>query len=962
MQKKYLAFLFFFWVLFFSCFINISFVNAVDVCVQTDCPGAAGTYTTSAWPYNGWLAGLYGSGPNGTTSHSLLITYYDRVCGGSWDCSYWVVKLSKWWGGDELYGTYPVWEYDQPMVLNQYGYYNVHYIIPPYIGYSNGVSFPKEPLTLSGCSGCPATITLDDGNCPTTSPNELKVSCSASPSSVDINDTDKEVTFTPSISGGTPGVYKAIYWGGVCEGEFGENCYKTLSGIGTYTATLTVTSGCQTVTASCSAEVTVVSCTTDDNCPPNPNTVTCSGISDQAIEGVSKATIHGACVKDINGNNGKCKDKFQDCSNDSKAVEPLSFSCSTQNSKDVLQSWIWGRCAEGIEGEPIINGGGGGGCYTSSGYDVIKTCDKHDPQGEYKCTGVTLRQKTTENRCDTNKTFWYCIEENEFCCTDYDYWESIDICENSCVKTGRLRCVGNDGYGNEYTCNYCVNGLEKCKVWSFVGAWLPCPTGWTCVQFGARGEMAICLPFGDGGGGDGDGGGGGGWTWNTNAKICQFNRCVVSYMPGFDQCQEDWECTSHKECNIDKKCVLVPGAGNNLNQCSNDTDCTAQHKECIAQRCLFVPGVGDNLCQQDTDCPLTKRRVCNQEDKCILVDGAGIDQCLSNNDCPVPDPIVTQHKECINRKCVFVPGAADDSCTNDIQCIRTRRICLGTTCIQVVGDGKDLCLSNKDCGGLPGVGNPPFIKDNNLKVFEPERYCIVGIPGMGLATFEWVYQDSDGNEQTGFDLQVSFSPFPVPESDDCPLCEVNRTFTDLSNPDGYTNTQTVFVLINNDFLGSDYIIYGKTYYARVRVLDSTGLKSEWVYYDVDKDGELDSFTKARHPFPYPDFYWLPNPAPGQEIQFIDISVCYKNDKTSYSCKAKNPNTEPPSDNQYTWTFGDSASNNNIGNTLHTYTAIGTYSVTLRVCDDIGCCEVIRNVPVGTPGAGGTPLWREISPF
>ncbi len=77
----------------------------------------------------------------------------------------------------------------------------------------------------------------------------LYVSCYASPNPANLNQT---VTFYANVSGGT-GVY-SYSWSGACSG-FSSTCSRSFSSPGTYTATLVVTSGSQTQSATCSVNV-----------------------------------------------------------------------------------------------------------------------------------------------------------------------------------------------------------------------------------------------------------------------------------------------------------------------------------------------------------------------------------------------------------------------------------------------------------------------------------------------------------------------------------------------------------------------------------------------------------------------------------------------------------------------------------------------------------------------------------
>ncbi len=77
----------------------------------------------------------------------------------------------------------------------------------------------------------------------------LQVSCHASPNPANVGQT---VVFTANVSGGT-GTYSYV-WSGACSGS-SSTCFRSFSSPGTYTATVTVTSGNQFQSASCSVTV-----------------------------------------------------------------------------------------------------------------------------------------------------------------------------------------------------------------------------------------------------------------------------------------------------------------------------------------------------------------------------------------------------------------------------------------------------------------------------------------------------------------------------------------------------------------------------------------------------------------------------------------------------------------------------------------------------------------------------------
>ena len=282
--------------------------------------------------------------------------------------------------------------------------------------------------------------------------------------------------------------------------------------------------------------------------------------------------------------------------------------------------------------------------------------------------------------------------------------------------------------------------------------------------------------------------------------------------------------------------------------------------------------------------------------------------------------------------------------------------CEGEDCICLPGLGANECttLGHNPAECPPGEDNPPYPK--NI-ITLPETYC-VGISGCGEVSFQWIYQDIDGDEEVRFDFQVD-------DNDDFSSPEVDRTFGGLSNPVGSINTQIILVRTFPTYTGCDYIGYDTSYYWRVRVWDDTGLNSDWVEYDdpsdPDNDGDRRTFTKAPHAFPDPEFSFIPvNPVPGEDVSFIDLSICYDNNNNPYPCK-DDPAPTHPWLNLYLWEFGDGSTSTTKGNVSHPYDDTGIYIVKLKITDDLGPCDVEDNVPVTVSG-GGLFEWKEISPF
>ncbi len=104
-----------------------------------------------------------------------------------------------------------------------------------------------HPETNSFSGSCCNDSRISGINC-TPSPS-LSVSCSASPNPASVGET---VTFTSSVSGGTGSF--SYSWSGACTGN-SSTCERSFSSPGTYSATITVTSGSETRSATCSVSV-----------------------------------------------------------------------------------------------------------------------------------------------------------------------------------------------------------------------------------------------------------------------------------------------------------------------------------------------------------------------------------------------------------------------------------------------------------------------------------------------------------------------------------------------------------------------------------------------------------------------------------------------------------------------------------------------------------------------------------
>jgi uncharacterized repeat protein (TIGR01451 family) len=103
----------------------------------------------------------------------------------------------------------------------------------------------------------------NNGSC-TNNNNNLSVTCSASPSQPNVNQT---VTFNAQPSGGSNYTYS---WSGACNGS-SQNCSKSFNQTGNYTAIVTVTSNGQSAQATCQTAVQAqnITCSQNSDCGTN---------------------------------------------------------------------------------------------------------------------------------------------------------------------------------------------------------------------------------------------------------------------------------------------------------------------------------------------------------------------------------------------------------------------------------------------------------------------------------------------------------------------------------------------------------------------------------------------------------------------------------------------------------------------------------------------------------------------
>lgn len=273
-----------------------------------------------------------------------------------------------------------------------------------------------------------------------------------------------------------------------------------------------------------------------------------------------------------------------------------------------------------------------------------------------------------------------------------------------------------------------------------------------------------------------------------------------------------------------------------------------------------------------------------------------------------------------------------------------------------LGYGK--ALSNQPYGSFTTPdcvpNNPPSA--NNLSI-DNFQNTVCGITGGAQVRFKWDFNDP-GDTQSAYRLEVAtdsgFSNIVV-RSCDPALANPNATCSTAGTPG------PSYMFVNQPSAGYALLSWGASYYWRLKVWDSNGIGSQWIYPPSPLGSPSPSpgtfFTTPAHSYPYPDFTPSPqNPAAGEVITFIDNSKCYSSPgNTEYSCSA-GPSIS------YLWDFGNGQTSTKKGNATTIYSTIGPKTVRLTITDNSltpsGICDTVRQVNV----ALSLPEWKEIPPF
>jgi len=228
--------------------------------------------------------------------------------------------------------------------------------------------------------------------------------------------------------------------------------------------------------------------------------------------------------------------------------------------------------------------------------------------------------------------------------------------------------------------------------------------------------------------------------------------------------------------------------------------------------------------------------------------------------------------------------------------------------------------------------------------------CVYNI---AIPTFHWIYNDLDDippgtDPQTQYQIRIrNNSNFPV-DGEGNPILQSDefkcggQVCSAFSQSVSFSPPTATWI---------SWASHNTNYYWTVRVKDSNETWSEW--------SDPLSFSTPLHTYPQPDFIHGPqNPVAGEEVAFLDLSICYDSGNNAYDCQ-DNVN------NRYLWDFGDEIfcdSNVNPecrGDVTHNYEVQGNYTVTLGITDDVGTCESNGDTPFSIKLP--LPEWREVPP-
>jgi uncharacterized repeat protein (TIGR01451 family) len=308
---------------------------------------------------------------------------------------------------------------------------------------------------------CGAGYTCQNGAC--VQLNDLVVSTYAAPNPADLN---QVVTFVANATGGT-GSY-TYSWTGACSGVSSPVCTKSFSEPGTYSATVTVTSGTQTVPS-------VATVTVAQSCIPN-HSKKCVGNAVYWFDSCNnQGTLFQQCTANQTCQNGQCVNVScntnSDCGTDGYTGSTF---CQSGN---VYQNYTTYTCNN--------PGTANSSCSTSSVPQLKQTCGAGYTCQNGACvqtqTNLNVSCYATPNPSDINQTVNF-ISTVSGGTGSYTYsWTgactgSSSVCSNTYSQTGLKTAtltVTSGSQTNNTTCSVNIN--QACTQYSYqqcVGNWL----------------------------------------------------------------------------------------------------------------------------------------------------------------------------------------------------------------------------------------------------------------------------------------------------------------------------------------------------------------------------------------------------------------------------------------------------------------------------------------------------------
>ncbi|MCX6721643.1 MAG: PKD domain-containing protein, partial [Candidatus Staskawiczbacteria bacterium] len=249
--------------------------------------------------------------------------------------------------------------------------------------------------------------------------------------------------------------------------------------------------------------------------------------------------------------------------------------------------------------------------------------------------------------------------------------------------------------------------------------------------------------------------------------------------------------------------------------------------------------------------------------------------------------------------------------------------------------------------------------------------CINSGSGACSTWIGWTYVDGSAQKGQESDCESRYQ-LQVSTNADYSSPVIDYTTTDLSSlqfSNHRTNNSQILTTAGSSTNPiQDTLAFNQTYYWRVQAYDckTTQAGCEAGYWDstVKSCGTKwmsgQSFTTASHAYPTCNFSAtvsapLVNNLANNVVTFADSSICYAGSTNiPGSCSSA----------AYTWSFGDGTGGSAVGSTSHNYANITKYptkeTVTLKICDDVGCCTASTNVVIKT--SQNVPTSKEISPY